>query len=235
MVTGHIVGASASLLGPYSSGEISRTRYIIYHHRASGKVFCDWSDGSCGFMCCINLMYDCEACRVSLGILSIIWFACTSAAWWAVRHKNIKAHQQFMARSYTAALAFVFIRLFPIVGYTNIFLFWNTKLEQRITAEWLCWVIPLLIVEVYLVWWPSINGQAAQKIKYYYETLTICYITLYTLGVAPSTTTTPTTLKAIIITLPMYRAVMRQNFYIQHLPPPKLMTGIGSSKMKIEN
>ncbi|MFZ1304379.1 MAG: DUF2306 domain-containing protein, partial [Ferruginibacter sp.] len=112
----------------------------------------------------LNLMYDCKPCRVSLGILSIIWFACTAAAWWAIKNKNIKAHRQFMVRSYTAALAFVFIRLFPLFGYKTIFPFLDTTMERRTTAEWLCWVVPFLIIEVYMIWWPLLNA-VPQKIK----------------------------------------------------------------------
>lgn len=154
---GHIVGASASLLlGPLQFWQRIRNKYLTYH-RIAGKIFIVGSliAAICAFR--LNLMYDCKPCRVSLGILSIFWLITTFIAWWAILHKNIKAHRQFMVRSYTAALAFVFIRLFPLIGYKNVFPFLETQMERRTTAEWLCWVIPMLIVEVYLVWWPLIT------------------------------------------------------------------------------
>ncbi len=153
---GHILGASASLLlGPLQFWERVRNKYLKYH-RIGGKIFIVGSliASICAFR--LNLMYDCKPCRVSLGILSILWLITTFIAWWAILHKNIKAHRQFMVRSYTAALAFVFIRLFPLIGYKNMFPFLETQMERRTTAEWLCWVIPMLIVEIYLVWWPLI-------------------------------------------------------------------------------
>jgi hypothetical protein len=104
----------------------------------------------------IILIYDCKPCRISLFILAVIWFFCTAAAWWAVKNKNIKAHRQFMTRSYTAALAFVFIRIFPLLGYKNIFPFLDSQLDRRTAAEWLCWVVPFLIIEMYMIWWPSL-------------------------------------------------------------------------------
>ncbi len=161
---GHIAGASAALLlGPLQFWKNFRTKYMKYH-RIAGKIFIIGSliAAVCAFR--INLMYDCKPCRVSLGILSVIWLACTAAAWWAIKNKNIKAHRQFMVRSYTAALAFVFIRLFPLLGYKAIFPFLDTTIERRTTAEWLCWVIPFLIIEVYMVWWPQLKT-VQHKIK----------------------------------------------------------------------
>lgn len=152
----HIAGASASLLlGPFQFWKNFRIKYMRYH-RTAGKIFIIGSliAAVCAFR--LNLFYDCKPCRVSLGILSTIWFFCTAAAWWAVKNKNIKAHRQFMVRSYTAALAFVFIRLFSFAGYKNVFPFIDTTMERRTTAEWLCWVIPFLIIEIYMVWWPSL-------------------------------------------------------------------------------
>ena len=154
---GHIAGASAALLlGPFQFWKSIRTKYVRYH-RTAGKIFIIGSliAAICAFR--INLLYDCKPCRVSLGILSIIWFACTLAAWWAIKNKNVKTHRQFMVRSYTAALAFVFIRIFSFFGYKNIFPFLDTTSDRRITAEWLCWVIPFLIIEIYMIWWPSLN------------------------------------------------------------------------------
>jgi len=156
---GHIAGASASLLlGPLQFSNKIRTRYMKYH-RMAGKIFIIGSlvAAVCAFR--INLMYDCKPCRVSLGILSIIWLFCTAAAWWAIKNKNIKAHRQFMVRSYTAALAFVFIRLFAIVGYQKLFPFLDTLTDRRVTAEWLCWVVPFIIIETYMVLWPSLKAR----------------------------------------------------------------------------
>jgi uncharacterized membrane protein len=163
---GHIAGASASLLlGPLQFWKGFRTKYMRYH-RFAGKIFIIGSliAAVCAFR--LNLMYDCKPCRVSLGILSVIWFACTAAAWWAIKRKNVKAHRQFMVRSYTAALAFVFIRLFPLFGYKTMFPFLDTQMERRTTAEWLCWVVPFLVIEIYMIWWPQLTaGKSAQKIK----------------------------------------------------------------------
>jgi len=158
---GHIAGASASLLlGPLQFWNRIRTRYMKYH-RGAGKIFIIGSliAAVCAFR--INLMYDCKPCRISLGILSIIWLLSTAAAWWAIKNKNIKAHRQFMVRSYTAALAFVFIRLFAIIGYQKLFPFLDTLSDRRVTAEWLCWVIPFMIIETYMVLWPSLKARKA--------------------------------------------------------------------------
>lgn len=158
----HILGASASLLlGPLQFWDKFRTRYMRYHRRA-GKIFIIGSLLAAIGAFRINLMYDCVACRYSLGLLSIFWFFCTAAAWWAIKHKNVKAHRQFMIRSYTAALAFIFIRMFPWIGYKNVFPFIDAQMERRITAEWLCWILPLMVVEFYMNWWPSLRSRASR-------------------------------------------------------------------------
>jgi len=160
---GHIAGASASLiLGPLQFWERFRSKYMTYH-RTAGKIFVVGSliASICAFR--IVLIYDCVPCRVSLGILSILWFFFTFTAYWSIRRKNVKAHRQFMARSYTAALAFVFIRIFGLIGYDRFFPFLDNRLEQRTTAEWLCWVVPLLVVEFYLSWRPLLNLKSKLK------------------------------------------------------------------------
>ena len=153
---GHVAGASASLLlGPLQFWDRFRNKYMKYH-RTVGKIFIIGSLIAAVSAFRLNLMYDCKPCRVSLGILSVLWLFTTVIAWWAIKRKNFQAHRQFMIRSYTAALAFVFIRLFPLLGYKNVFPFIDTPMERRTTAEWLCWVIPLLMVEIYMVWWPTL-------------------------------------------------------------------------------
>lgn len=162
---GHIAGASvALLLGPVQFWKGFRTKYMQYH-RTAGKFFIIGSLIASISAFRINLMYDCAACRVSLGLLSVVWFVCTAIAWWAIKNQNVKAHRQFMVRSYTAALAFVFIRLFPLMGYKNIFPFIDSQMERRITAEWLCWVVPFLIIEIYMIWWPQLKLAHAGKVK----------------------------------------------------------------------
>src|SRR5689334_13797195 len=70
---GHIAGASAALLlGPLQFWNRFRTKYMRYH-RTAGKIFIIGSliASVCAFR--LNLMYDCKPCRVSLGILAVLW------------------------------------------------------------------------------------------------------------------------------------------------------------------
>ena len=153
----HIAGASASLLlGPLQFWPAFRNRFMTWH-RTAGKVFIIGSlFGAVGAFR-LNLMYDCPACRYSLGILSVIWFFVTLAAWWAIKNKNVKAHRQFMVRSYTASLAFVFIRLPSLLNIGGELPFVEDQEQVRITYEWLCWVLPFLVIEIYMNWWPSLK------------------------------------------------------------------------------
>jgi uncharacterized membrane protein len=162
----HIGGSTASLLlGPLQFWSRFRTRNMKYH-RIAGKIFIIGSlIGAIGAFR-LNLMYDCVACRYSLGILSILWFFFTAAAWWAIKNKNVKAHRQFMTRSYAAALAFVFIRLPSLFGGVDTLPFVTDQMQVRITYEWFCWILPLIAIEMYMVWWPSLaagNRKASAK------------------------------------------------------------------------
>src|ERR1700742_4301338 len=78
---GHIAGATASLLlGPIQFWDKFRSKHMDYH-RTAGKVFVVGSllASICAFR--IVLIYDCVPCRVSLGILSVLWFFFTFTAY----------------------------------------------------------------------------------------------------------------------------------------------------------
>jgi len=153
----HMVGATFSLfLGPIQFWPSIRKKYISYH-RVAGKLYIVGSlvAGVSAFR--LSLIYDCIGCRYSLVVLSILFLLTTSLAWITILRKNIIAHKQFMIRSYTCAMAFVFIRLYQIIPLDFFYSAIEDPELQRTVNEWIFSIVPLLIVEILMIWFPSIK------------------------------------------------------------------------------
>jgi uncharacterized membrane protein YozB (DUF420 family) len=101
----------------------------------------------------------CEPCIMPLAILAALWFTTTAIAFWAARRRAFTLHREFMIRSYVLMCAFVVIRLTDYVPFRMDIADADTK---RSIYEWLCWVVPLLITEIYLSWFPGIRRAMAR-------------------------------------------------------------------------
>ena len=151
----HLVTAIAPLvLGPLQFWNWFRNRYIKLH-RTLGKLYIFGSllGGISAFILAITIQY--EGSIVPLVFLSLLWLFMTIAAWVTVRNKNIKGHRLFMIRSYTLALTFIVLRIFSDLIHTkNMFFFIEDEEIKNITNDWLSWVLPLLLVELFISWVP---------------------------------------------------------------------------------
>lgn len=91
-------------------------------------------------------------------ILASLWLFMTTAAWITIKRRNVEAHRLFMIRSYTLTLAFVFLRILSDLVYKHHFLsFIENEEVKDATYEWMSWVIPVLVVELFISWLPSIK------------------------------------------------------------------------------
>lgn len=153
----HMVGATFSLfLGPVQFWPSIRKKYIRYH-RTAGKLYIIGSLIAGISALRLSWIYDCVGCRYPLVLLSILFLGTTVMAWISIKRKNIVAHQQFMARSYTCALAFVFIRLYQILPLGFLYSPINNVEVERTANEWLFSLLPLLILEIAMIWIPSLK------------------------------------------------------------------------------
>jgi uncharacterized membrane protein YozB (DUF420 family) len=81
--------------------------------------------------------------------LALAWFATTAMALLCIKRRNIKAHRQWMARSYIVTFAFVLFRI--TTDYVPSEALWNVSLAEMSTAMiWAVWVLPLLTYDLYL-------------------------------------------------------------------------------------
>jgi uncharacterized membrane protein len=159
----HIVGAACSLfLGPIQFWKSIRTGYPRFHHIA-GKIYIIGSlvAALTAFRLAVN--FDCVGCRYSLIPLSILFFATTSLAWYSILKRNIIAHKQFVVRSYVCALAFVFVRLDNVIpAIQRIFDPIKSDDVFAVVMEWTFSILPLLLVEIVMIWIPSLQKQTKQ-------------------------------------------------------------------------
>lgn len=161
----HFGGATCTLfLGPLQFWPYIRNHYRKWH-RVAGKFYIGGSIISALMVFYLLTNYRLPGAVPSLGVLAFIWIFTTVAAFWFAVNKDFKLHRQFMIRSYVCGLAFVFIRLLPVINnFTGIFDFISDEEMRSTVYEWICWVYPLMMTELLLVWWPSIvKHKAIQK------------------------------------------------------------------------
>jgi len=86
---------------------------------------------------------------VGLFVLAAAWLTITAIALLCIKHRNVKAHRQWMTRSYIVTFAFVLFRV--STDYLPHEAWWGiTAAEMAVTMVWTAWVVPLLAYEIYL-------------------------------------------------------------------------------------
>ncbi|MBA4141391.1 MAG: DUF2306 domain-containing protein [Segetibacter sp.] len=154
-------GATAILLGPLQFWKAFRIKYIQLH-RTLGKIYIIGSIIS--VICLIRILPEggCTACKPSQTVVFTLWLLTTVAAWWTIKRKNIKAHRQFMARSYLFAFHFVAVRMLDYLGL-RFFGFTHEDNVWLANGDWFTWVVPFIILEMYQSWWPVAKINYAAK------------------------------------------------------------------------
>ncbi|MEL6672838.1 MAG: DUF2306 domain-containing protein [Bacteroidota bacterium] len=153
-IVAHFAFAAATLfLGPFQFIPFIRKKYPRFH-RISGRVYVVGSVLSAlTVYVLLATTYTLPGAIPSLGLLATIWLYTTLGAFRAIRKRKFRVHQEFMLRSYVCGLAFVFIRLLPVLNeLTGLFAFIEDDTMRRTVYEWICWVYPLVGLEFWLVW-----------------------------------------------------------------------------------
>jgi hypothetical protein len=151
----HLVAAlPLLLLPPIQFSRRFRARWPAWHRRA-GKLYLGCAIVAALGAVYLGLTFGGLGSRVPLFTFAILWLAFSAAAWMSARRRAFAAHERFMARSYAIALAFVFVR---VLGESQsvLFAFLPTVELRDTTGEWLSFVVPLIAVEAWYSWWPSL-------------------------------------------------------------------------------
>ncbi|MFT3667886.1 MAG: DUF2306 domain-containing protein [Pseudoxanthomonas sp.] len=143
------------LLPPLQFSRRFRLRWPHWHRRL-GRAYLVASLIAGSLAIYLGLTFDLVGRRVPVVLFATLWVAFSAAAWWCARHRAFAAHERFVVRSYTIAVAFVIVR---VMGQAEdvMFPFMPDPQLRGVTREWLCFVLPLLAVEAWYTWWPALR------------------------------------------------------------------------------
>jgi len=156
-VVSHLIGGTIALfLGPLQFWKGIRTRYVQFH-RTSGKIYIIGAIITGLSALRLSLLSSCHPCRISLFILAVLVLITTVAAWFLIKNKNIKAHRQFMVRSYVTVLSFVAVRVGDVVSMDFLFGPIADPTFNRVVNEYFFSFVPLICAEIAMTWWPVLK------------------------------------------------------------------------------
>ncbi|HEX4855139.1 DUF2306 domain-containing protein [Arenimonas sp.] len=148
-------------LPPFQFSRRLRARFPAWHRRA-GQLFLGGSLVAASTALPLAMTQEGEGRGVPTGVFAVLWFGFAAAAWWCARRRAFVLHEQFVARTYAVAVAFIIIRL--LRDTQEWLLPFITMIEVRdVTRDWLCFVLPLFAVEIAFAWWPALRQAAAKR------------------------------------------------------------------------
>jgi uncharacterized membrane protein len=157
-VSSHLIGGTLALLfGPIQFSKWIRNKYLTFH-RLTGKIYIIGAFIAGLSAIRLSLISSCLPCRVSLFILAVLVLFTTFSAWWCVKNGNIKAHQQFMVRSYICILSFVAVRIGGIIPLDFLFGQIEDPTFGRTVNEYFFSFVPLICGEILMIWIPSLKN-----------------------------------------------------------------------------
>jgi len=92
---------------------------------------------------------------VAAFVMASAWVSATLLAYLAIRSGQVKAHREWMLRSYVITFAFV---TFRVMAVSPLFAGLGSAPERLTVLLWLSWTVPLLITEVVLNWRSTVGG-----------------------------------------------------------------------------
>lgn len=143
----HIVGGTvALLLGPFQfwTGFKMRRPQL---HRMLGYGYClgILLGGASSFVLAIRSSIP--DFGFALFFLGVAWWHTLGMALVAIRNRRFDAHRDWMIRTYVVTFGFVTFRY--VVEFQVFSSLGRSKLAA---AAWMCWVLPLMIAEIFLHW-----------------------------------------------------------------------------------
>lgn len=158
----HVTFATPLLLLPIIQfSRRFRLRWPTWHRRV-GWLYLTSAIIAASLAIYLGFTFDSLGRRVPTILFATLWLFFSMAALICARKRAFAAHEQFIIRSYAMALAFVFVR---ILGEAEgaLFSFLPSKELRGVTREWLCFVLPLLAIEVWNSWLPALGARRSRS------------------------------------------------------------------------
>lgn len=149
LIIGHIAGGAVALLtGPPLLWAKFRNRYL-HAHRALGKVYimAILTGGSCAlYLTSTTAWSEGWAYVLSLYVLAGLWVTAAGLAWYFVRIRKMRLHEDWTKRSYIVTVAFIaqnFLMYHPLVQGLGSFA------ETAPSVIWFSWSVPFVLFDIY--------------------------------------------------------------------------------------
>jgi hypothetical protein len=144
----HIIGGSlVMLVAPFQFIAPIRNRFRRYH-RWAGYAFVAGS-----VMTFVGYWLIQPTARdtffLSQTVAICLWMAAMAAAVMAARRKHFLTHQHNMTRAFVIAVYFIVVRLVDPWGMPLITPFASEPAAANAHSDWIAWVVPLVLVELY--------------------------------------------------------------------------------------
>ena len=131
-------------------------------HRWTGRAFLTTSILTAALAIILSLEYEFVGSRPALMIFGLLWIFFSTCAWFCAWRGDFAAHRAFMIRSVAVGFAFIWIRL-SRVSQDWLFPFIEDPEMRTTVREYVCFIVPLLAVEIWLTYWPALKRAARQK------------------------------------------------------------------------
>jgi len=140
--------------------EIRKARPSV--HRMLGRIFLISSIIAGLLAIWLGATIQYQGSRIPLATFGALWVGFSVAAWTCAVKRDFANHRRFVIRSFAIGLAFVWVRVLGAFD-KQLFFFIDHQETRDTTGEFLSFVIPLLIVEAWLSWFPAVQSALRRR------------------------------------------------------------------------
>lgn len=131
-------------------------------HRLLGKAFLGSSIVAGLLAVWLGATIQYQGSRIPLVMFGCVWIGFSIAAWICAVKRDFGNHRKFVIRSFAVGLAFVWVRVLG-AAEEQLFFYIDNQEVRDTTQEFLSFVIPLLVVETWLTWLPSVRSALLRR------------------------------------------------------------------------
>lgn len=143
----HVFGSIITLVAGFTQFQPKMLKFYPAIHRTIGKLYVAsilFIAAPSGFY--IGLFANGGiSSQIAFCLLALLWFYTTYKAYACIKIKNIKAHKDWMIRSFALTLSAITLRAWKSL---LVFLFHPHPMDVYQVVAWLAWVLNLIIAEI---------------------------------------------------------------------------------------